>query len=373
MPEKLPALRPMNGDDKDTREAIAIIGLSFKFPQEATSAQYFWEMLMQGRTASTETPKSRMHTDAFRLSGGRQFDKFTTSKACFIKDDIAAFDAPFFSISREEAETMDPQQRVLLETTYRAFENSAGLPIEKVSGSKTSVFVGNFTDDYKMMYCKDPEQPFQYGATGCLMSVLSSRLSWFFNLTGQSLSLDSACSSSLTAVDIACQHLLGKESDMSVVGASNLIFSPDMMLLLSSFNVLSPQGRSFVFDERANGYTRGEGHAVLILKRFSDALNDGDCIRAVIRSSGSNQDGHTPNGMAQPSRKAQESLIRHTYEKAGLSLSRTMFVEAHGTGTRLGDAVEVNAIGSSFKSSRGEVVPLSLALDTLKDAVAWQA
>ena len=175
-----------------------------------------------------------------------------------------------------------------------------------------------------------------------------------------------------------------------------MIFSPDMMLLLSSFNVLSPQGRSFVFDERANGYTRGEGHAVLILKRFSDALNDGDCIRAVIRSSGSNQDGHTPNGMAQPSRKAQESLIRHTYEKAGLSLSRTMFVEAHGTGTRLGDAVEVNAIGSSFKSSRGEgerlymsvalfhfymffkliilsVVPLSLALDTLKDAVAWQA
>ncbi|TVY43111.1 Reducing polyketide synthase [Lachnellula subtilissima] len=372
MPEKLPALRPMNGDDKDTREAIAIIGLSFKFPQEATSAQYFWEMLMQGRTASTETPKSRMHTGAFRLSGGRQFDKVnTTSFIIIFRDDIAAFDAPFFSISREEAETMDPQQRALLETTYRAFENCktfqasiktslipSSWPTDgEVSGSKTSVFVGNFTDDYKMMYCKDPEQPFQYGATGCLMSVLSSRLSWFFNLTGQSLSLDSACSSSLTAVDIACQNLLGKESDMSIVGASNLIFSPDMMLLLSSFNVLSPQGRSFVFDERANGYTRGEGHAVLILKRFSDALNDGDCIRAVIRSSGSNQDGHTPNGMAQPSRKAQESLIRHTYEKAGLTLSRTMFVEAHGTGTRLGDAVEVNAIGNSFKSSRGEVVP----------------
>jgi len=125
-----------------------------------------------------------------------------------------------------------------------------------------------------------------------------------------------------------------------------------MMLLLSSFNVLSPDGRSHVFDQRANGYTRGEGHAVLILKRFSDALNDGDCIRAIIRSSGSNQDGFTANGMSQPSRKAQEALIQNTYQKAGLSLGDTMFVEAHGTGTKLGDAVEVNAIGNSFKHSR---------------------
>ena len=124
------------------------------------------------------------------------------------------------------------------------------------------------------------------------------------------------------------------------------------MLLLSSFNVLSPDGRSFVFDQRANGYGRGEGNAVLILKRFDDALSDGDCIRAVIRSSGSNQDGHTPNGMPQPNRKAQEALIKHTYQKAGLDLGRTMFVEAHGTGTKLGDSVEVNAIGNTFKGSR---------------------
>ncbi|KAH8597084.1 hypothetical protein B0O99DRAFT_85676 [Bisporella sp. PMI_857] len=343
--------KPCDLGESDAREGIAVIGFSFEFPDSAVSSEPFWEMLLARRSVSTDMPSSRMKADAFSRSSGRDFDKFTTSKACFLQGDIAAFDAPFFSISKEEAQTMDPQQRALLETTYRALENS-GLPIEKVSGSNTSVYVGNFADDYKMMYCKDPEQSFQYGATGCLTSVLSSRLSWFYNLTGQSLSLDSACSSSLTAVDIACQNLLSKGSDMSIVGASNLIFSPDMMLLLSSFNVLSPEGRSFVFDQRAKGYTRGEGHAVLVLKRVSDALKDGDCIRAVIRSSGSNQDGHTPNGMAQPSRKSQEALIKQTYKKAGLSLGQTMFVEAHGTGTKLGDAVEVNAIGNSFKNSR---------------------
>ncbi|KAM3069262.1 hypothetical protein ACMFMG_010772 [Clarireedia jacksonii] len=252
---------------------------------------------------------------------------------------------------------MDPQQRGLLETAYLALEN-AGITLDQVSGSKTSVFTGCFTDDYKMMYASDPEQSSLYGMTGVSSSLLANRISWFFNLTGSSANIDTACSSSLMALDIACQNLHGGESNMSLVAGCNLILSPATMLLLDNQNLLSKHGRSYSFDKRADGYARGEGFSVLVLKRLSDAMRDGDTIRAVIRSTHSNQNGHTTAGITRTSRTAQENLIRETYEKAGLSMEPTKYVEAHGTGTRLGDAFEANAIGDTFRKGRKSKEPL---------------
>ena len=181
--------------------------------------------------------------------------------------------------------------------------------------------------------------------------MLANRISWFFGLTGISANLDSACSSSLVALDVACKGLLNRDANMSIVAGSNLILSPDMMHVLVSLNMLSVDGQCFSFDHRANGYARGDGYGVLVLKRLSDALQDNDTIRAVIRSTASNSDGFTP-GITQPSRESQVALIREAYERVGLSMDSTRFIEAHGAGTIVGDPVEASAIGTAFRSSR---------------------
>ncbi|KAI9648917.1 hypothetical protein NHQ30_001483 [Ciborinia camelliae] len=343
----------MTGD----REPVAVIGFAVKFPEHATSVERFWQMLVEGRCASSKIPKDRMNADAFRGSSGDSYDTFSAQRGHFLQDDIAAFDAPFFSISPAEAATMDPQQRVLLETAYHALEN-AGIPLDKISGSRTSVFTGCFTDDYKMMFASDPEQFSQYGMTGVSASILANRLSWFFNLLGTSTSVDAACASSLLGIDLACQSLLSGDSAMSLVAGCNLILSPATTLLLDNQNLLSKHGRSYSFDDRADGYARGEGFSVIVLKRLSDALRDGDTIRAVIRSSHTNQNGRTKAGMTRTSQESQESLIKDTYIKAGLDLELTKYIEAHGTGTRLGDAFEANAIGNVFRKSRKDGEPL---------------
>ena len=225
------------------------------------------------------------------------------------------------------------------------------MPLSKVFGSKTSVYTGCFTNDWQLLCFKDAEQSSKYAALGVVPSMLANRISWFFGFTGVSANLDSACSSSLVALDIACKGLLSREAKMSIVAGSNLILSPDMMHVLVSLNMLSVDGQCFSFDHRANGYARGDGYGVLILKRLSDALRDNDTIRAVIRSTASNSDGYTP-GITQPSRDSQISLIREAYEKAGLTMNSTRFIEAHGTGTAVGDPIEASAIGMSFRSSR---------------------
>lgn len=223
--------------------------------------------------------------------------------------------------------------------------------MSQVAGSKTSVYTGCFTNDWQLLCFKDAEQSSKYAALGVVPSILANRISWFFGFTGVSVNLDSACSSSLVALDVACKGLLSREANMSIVAGSNLILSPDMMHVLVSLNMLSVDGRCFSFDHRANGYSRGDGYGVLVLKRLTDALQDNDTIRAIIRSTASNSDGHTP-GITQPSRDSQIALIREAYEKAGLKMNSTRFVEAHGTGTAVGDPVEASAIGMSFRSSR---------------------
>ncbi|KAM3158720.1 hypothetical protein ABEW05_000751 [Botrytis cinerea] len=342
--------------DQDLLEPIAIVGISLKYPQDATGPEAFWKLIQEKRCTMTEWPSDRLNIDAFYHPDKKKNSTIYTRGGNFLKGDLAAFDPSFFSITAEEAKAMDPQHRLLLETTYQALEN-AGIPLSKASGTKTGVYTGSMADDYRFTSLKDPEDLPKYAVTGTAMSLLANRLSWFFNLGGPSINLDSACSSSLMALDIACQGLRNGDSSMAIVAGSCLISCLETWISLCNMGFLSPDSRCYSFDNRANGYARSEGVGVVIIKKLSDALKDNDTIRAVIRATGSNSDGHTP-GITQPSREAQTRLIEETYIKGGLDLAKTRYFEAHGTGTPLGDPIEAGAIGSVFREYRSATEPL---------------
>ncbi|CAI6335394.1 unnamed protein product [Periconia digitata] len=330
-------------------DTIAIVGFSLRLPGDATSTDAFWKMLMEGRTTDSEFPTDRISHKAHHCTDPSVMGTIRSQHGSFLQDDIAAFDSQFFGYSEQEVMAMDPQQRILLETTYHALEN-AGMPLDRVYGTDTSVHTGCFSADYLLMTGKDPELMPKYSGTGVAAAMLSNRISSFFNFRGPSLTIDTACSSSLVALDQSCQSLKLGSSSMGVVAGCNLIFSLDTTIGLSNLGFLSPQGVSSSFDYKADGYGRGEGFGVVILKRLADAVRDGDTVRAVIRGTGTNQDGDTP--LAQPSREAQARLIKSVYEKAELDPAETRYVEAHGTGTAVGDPLEATAIGLSFASKR---------------------
>ncbi|KAF2736977.1 hypothetical protein EJ04DRAFT_595149 [Polyplosphaeria fusca] len=330
-------------------EPIAIVGLSLRLPGDATSVETFWDMLVQGQTTASEFPEDRVNHASHHSSDGSAMGTIRPRRGHFLKGNLAAFDSAFFAMSAQEVEAMDPQQRVLLETTYHAFEN-AGIPIDRIYGSDASVHTGCFTADYLLMTAKDPELMLKYSGTGGAGAMLSNRISSFFNLHGPSVTTDTACSSSLVALDQSCQSLKLGQSSVGIVAGCNLIFTLDTTIGLSNMGFLSPEGISYSFDHRANGYARGEGFGVVVLKRLSDAVRDDDTIRAVIRGTGCNQDGNTP--LAQPSQDAQARLIAETYRRAGLDPSQTRYVEAHGTGTSVGDPLEATAIGKSFGTAK---------------------
>nr|UPN67558.1 hypothetical protein [Pestalotiopsis sp.] len=335
-------------------DPIAVCGLSLKFPQDGASEKGFWSMLLEKRGAMTEYPPDRVNVDAFYHP--TQYNALRTRGGHFLKESLANFDASFFSLTRSEASAMNPMQRMMLETTYRAFEN-AGLRMEDVKGSRSSVHTGCFTSDYLQQMLKDSERLPPYAAVGATQSMLANRLSWFYDLRGPSVNLDSACSSSAMAVDLSCQLLSSGITDMGIVAGCNLLLDPDFSTILSNMQMLSPDGLCYAFDHRANGYSRGEGIGVVILKRLSDALRNNDTIRAVIRAVGTNQDGRTP-GITQPDPKMQAQLISETYERAGLSMEHTRFFEAHGTGTAIGDPIELRAITECFHQHRNASDPL---------------
>ncbi|KAL4935935.1 hypothetical protein BDV06DRAFT_233836 [Aspergillus oleicola] len=243
---------------------------------------------------------------------------------------------------------MDPQHYLILEILYQALEN----------GTKMSVYMASFTDDYKSILISTPDNIPKYAATGLLMSMLANRVSWFYGFTGPSMNLDSACSNSLSALHVACQDLRSGVSKMALVGGSNLVFHPDFMLIMSNMDFLSPSSRCYSFDHRANGYARGDGVSVVVLKKLSQAIKDGDTIRAVIRATGLNQDGRTPGGITQPSGDAQRMLIQETFERAQLDMQPVRFFEAYGTGTAIGDPTEARAIGDMFRKYRSLEEPL---------------
>ncbi|KAL8810423.1 MAG: hypothetical protein Q9200_002591 [Gallowayella weberi] len=338
---------------------VAIIGLGCRFPGEAKSPTRFYEMLLKQRSGWGEVPGDRYNINSFWHPSDERHGTVTFKGGHFLQDDIGLFDAPFFSMTQAEANAMDPQQRMLLEVTYEALEN-AGVPLSKVIGSQTACFIGGFTRDYEDNSKSEIAQALLYTATGQGLTMLSNRLSWFYDLRGPSVSLDTACSSSLVALHLACQNIKAStaESRQAIVGGVNLMLLPDQVSTMTPLHFLSPDGQCYSFDERANGYARGEGAGIVVLKHVDDAIRDGDCIRAVIRGTGVNSDGKTP-GITLPSPAAQASLISNTYAMAGLGPADTAYFEAHGTGTPAGDPLEVAGIGSVFDQvTKNRAVPL---------------
>ncbi|KAH7038376.1 uncharacterized protein B0I36DRAFT_372464 [Microdochium trichocladiopsis] len=338
--------------------AIAIVGIACRFPGGAESPDEFYEMLVQGRDAWSKIPDTRFKGEAFKHPNRDRPGSLVTEGGYFLKRDITKWDAPFFATSATEATAIDPQQRILLELAYEALE-SAGIPIEDISDTEAACFVGGFTHDYKNIVSRDIAATPQYGITGCAQSLLSNRLSWFFNLRGASVSVDTACSSSLAALHLACETIRSKtnKTRVALVGGTNLILDPDDPTQLNQMGFLSPDGRCFAFDSRANGYARGEGICMMVVKHIDDAIRDGDPIRAVIRATGLNQDGKTA-GIVLPHQDAQMELIKNTYELAGLDPADTQYVEFHGTGTKAGDPTEMGAIARTICKARTSKVPL---------------
>ncbi|KAI0383268.1 hypothetical protein F5Y04DRAFT_269991 [Hypomontagnella monticulosa] len=338
-------------------DPVVIVGLSFRFPQDAVSEDGFWDIICQRVSTMTEVPADRYNIDGHHSTGASRHGTTSARGGHFLNADVSAFDAPFFSMSAAEANAMDPQLRLLLETSYHALE-SAGIPIETARGSLTSVFVGSLGSEYTSLFDGDDEINAQYEATGTAAAMLSNRVSWFYDLRGPSITIDTACSSSLIALHLACENLLQGESDMSLVCGAQLQLEPrSMSVQASRLNFLSPDSHCYSFDDRANGYSRGEGVGVVVLKRLSKALKDGDTIRAVIRSTSSNQDGRTPS-VTQPSSAAQAALIREAYKPLNLDFKSTTYVEAHGTGTPVGDPIEARGLSMVFSDHHRSDDPL---------------
>ncbi|PVI01618.1 hypothetical protein DM02DRAFT_590921 [Periconia macrospinosa] len=337
-------------------EPIAVIGFSFKLPGGAEDESSLWAMLQEARNVMKEYPPERVNLDTFYSAEMSRNNTLYSKGAHFLEEDPAVFDAPFFMITKAEAASMDPQQRKLLEVAYHALEN-AGIPMHKAAGSDTGIFASTMANDFERLLAKDPETNTPTAIVGTSPTIVAGRLSWFFDFKGPCLHVDTACSSSLTAVDLACQSLRNGASTMALVAGANLILSPDVSLAESNMLFLSPDSQCKTFTSGANGYSRGEGIVALILKKVSNALADGDVIRAVIRGSGSNHDGRTPS-IGRPSTEAQQKLIERVYQDAALDFSKTRYFEAHGTGTAIGDPTETKAIGRVFRSYRSPEEPL---------------
>ncbi|KAK6826221.1 Hybrid NRPS/PKS enzyme [Apiospora arundinis] len=314
------------------------------------SPSKLWELLREPRDLLKEIPEDRFSAEGFYHPDNSHHGTSNVKHSYLLDEDLRRFDAQFFSIKATEANSIDPQQRLLMETVYESLE-AAGMSMKQLQGSDTAVYVGVMSADYTDMIGRDVEKFPTYFATGTARSILSNRLSYFFDWHGASMTIDTACSSSLIAMHQAVQTLRAGESGIAVVAGSNLILGPEQYIAESKLQMLSPTGRSRMWDASADGYARGEGVAAVVLKPLSRALADNDHIECVIRETGVNQDGKTP-GITMPSATAQARLIRATYSRAGLDISkpsdRPHYFEAHGTGTLAGDPIEAEAINSAF-------------------------
>ncbi|MGQ5668544.1 type I polyketide synthase, partial [Streptomyces sp. ECR2.10] len=333
------------------RDAIAVIGISCRFPQAPDPAA-FWRLLIEGESAVTEAPAERLGSLAARESGTPEAPR----RGGWL-DHVDRFDAGFFGISPREAAAMDPQQRLVLELGWEALEEAAVVPA-RLRGSRAGVFVGAIWDDYAALARRlGPEAVGRHTLSGLNRGIIANRLSYVLGLRGPSLTVDAGQSSSLVAVHLACESLRSGASELALAGGVNLTLAPDSDLACAGFGALSPDGACFTFDARANGYVRGEGGALVLLKPLARALADGDRIHCVIRGSATNNDGGG-DGLTAPLREAQEEVLRLAYRDAGLDPSEVQYVELHGTGTRLGDPVEAAALGTVVGRARTDGRPL---------------
>ena len=328
-------------------EPIAIIGIGCRFPG-AENPEAFWSMIRDGIDGISEIPKSRWDADSYYDSDQSKPGKANTRWGGFLEN-IDRFEPQFFGIAPKEAVTMDPQQRLLLEVAWETLEDAGQIP-EALKGSKTGVFIGIGTHDYSIMMWQQPvSEP--YGTTGTGNCIAANRISYSFDFKGPSLAVDTACSSSLVAVHLACQSIWTGESELALAGGVNMLLLPTIMVGFSKGGFMSSEGRCKSFDANADGYVRGEGAGLVLLKPLSQAQADGDDIYGVILSSAVNQDGLS-KGIAAPNPVAQEAVLREAYQKVGIDPTQVDYVEAHGTGTKVGDPIETEALGAVFGGQR---------------------
>ncbi|MDA2893869.1 type I polyketide synthase [Mycolicibacterium sp. BiH015] len=344
--------------DSTNQEPLAIVGIGCRLPGDVCSARELWTLLCEATDATREVPETRWHAARFHDPSGSKIGKMVTRRGGFLTE-IDQFDPQFFGISPREAHSLDPQQRLLLQTTWEALED-AGIPPDGLAGTDVGVFVGGFTLDYQLLQNHGRGSRYRFkahSATGMMMTMLANRISHAFDFRGPSMSVDTACSSSLVAVHLAAQSIWSGESRLAVVGGVNIMGGPNTAIAESTSGFLSPDGRSKAFDDSADGYARGEGGAVVVLKPLTHALRDGDDIYAQILGTAVSQDGHT-DGITVPREDAQHAAITTALHRAGVQAADVGYVEAHGTGTPLGDPIEIRALASALTSERPTTRPL---------------
>ncbi|HUN44153.1 MAG TPA: SDR family NAD(P)-dependent oxidoreductase [Acetobacteraceae bacterium] len=350
-PGRQPSRAPIPGGVSSV-EPIVIVGMGCRFPA-ARSPNEFWRLLETGGDAITPFPASR--------ENAHLFDPDTLPPQCArvarggFLDTVESFDAQFFGIAPREAENIDPQQRLLLEVAWEALED-AGLDVDRLTGTDAGVFIGISNYDYGRLVMSNGGAPDPWSGTGNALSIAANRLSYFFDLRGPSLSIDTACSSSLVAVHQACESLRHGQCQLALAGGVNLILGPQLSQAFVAAGMLSPDGLCKTFDASADGYVRGEGCGIVVLKRLSDAERDGDRIWAVIRGSAVNQDGRS-NGLTAPNGPSQQAVIEQALKVAGVEPAEIGLVEAHGTGTPLGDPIELNTLSTLLSPGRTATTP----------------
>ncbi|MFA8325762.1 amino acid adenylation domain-containing protein [Burkholderia ubonensis] len=339
----------------DRNEPIAVIGMACRFPGSSDTPAAFWQLLDHARDAVTEVPRERWDIDRYYDPDPAAPGKMATRHGAFIER-VDQFDAAFFGIAPREATYLDPQQRLLLEVAWEALEN-AHLAPEHFRQSATGVYVGITCFDHAIQVSNASTPSSSYAGTGSALNMAAGRLSFVLGLTGPSMAIDTACSSSLVCLHLACESLRSRETSMALAGGVNLMLSPEVMVSFSQARMLSPDGRCKTFDAAADGYVRGEGCGMVVLKRLADALADGDRVLGIVRGTAVDQGG-AGGGLTVPSRDSQERVIRRALNQAGVAPGDVSYVEAHGTGTSLGDPIEVEALAGVYGPGRAASEPL---------------
>lgn len=342
---------------REQHEPIAVIGMACRFPGGADHPDAYWDLLCQGRDATGELPSGRWSLEASYDPDPDAPGKSYVRRGGFLAQ-VNGFDPQLFGISPREAASIDPQHRLVLELAWEALEH-ANLAADRLQGSQTGVFVGISNPEYgaHLLWSGDPRRINAYSGTGASLGVAAGRLSYLLGLTGPSLIVDTACSSSLVSTHLACQSLRARECDLALSAGVNLIFGPETFVNFSKARMLSPDGRCKTYDASADGYARGEGGGLVVLKRLSDALRDGDRVIGLIRGSAVNQDGPS-GGLTVPNGPAQTRVIRQALAFAQVRPAQVGYLEAHGTGTALGDPIEMRALCSAYAEGRDPTRPL---------------
>ncbi|XP_038587212.1 mycocerosic acid synthase [Micropterus salmoides] len=332
---------------EDTEDDVAVIGIGCNFPG-GEGLDSFWKVLLEGKNCVVDIPVERFDTTLWYDADDSKPGKTQTTKAALIEG-FNEFDHKFFGVTEAEADFMDPQQKLLLQCTYRALED-AGMAMESVSGSRTGVYIGLMNSDYEMLRNDSPTTITHYNGTGTAMSVAANRISFTFNLTGPSFAIDSACSSSSVALHLACQAIKQGDCEMALCGGVSCIIEPRVFVALSKAKMISPEGTSKPFSSRADGYGRGEGCGVVLLKPLKNAIKDCNKIWGIISKTAVNQNGHSVTPITKPSMTQQEELLRRIY--SGSDLANVQYIEAHGTGTPVGDSTEAGSISNVIAKAK---------------------